>query len=398
MTGSMDTGLQFRRAGLRTVVHLTLPPTGNDPASADVLVLDTESRDDTANVAYHKASRAASWLSARRVYKKIDSTLRGNIGQELDAVMAALGLKRALVTPAFPAVGRIVLHGRLSVKGFPLTQTDFIEDPLCPATDNIPALLSGQCRQSVGLIGLEVVDDGIKALVDTIRGRNEEIIVVDASAHSHLVTICAAASQLGDEYLLCGSAGLAGALPKGFGVGMDKPFPFRDSSAGRPVLVIAGSRRRATIRQIRKAQSTLSACLIEIDPLDLAKTKGKAVARARHCIASGDAVILTAALKPHAPQMSDAVTRNLADIAAEVVRLQHPAALVLTGGATALAVCRTLGVEAIEIDDEIAAGIPAGRALREDWPETKLVTKAGGFGEEDVLVKAIDYVRGQDEG
>ncbi len=37
---------------------------------------------------------------------KIDSTLRGNLGAELDAALAALGRDHALICPAFPAQGR----------------------------------------------------------------------------------------------------------------------------------------------------------------------------------------------------------------------------------------------------------------------------------------------------
>ena len=63
-------------------------------------------------------------LSSRRVqearilYKKIDSTLRGNVAAEIAAAREALGARRPiLVAPAFPAQGRIVRDGRVFVNG-----------------------------------------------------------------------------------------------------------------------------------------------------------------------------------------------------------------------------------------------------------------------------------------
>ncbi len=62
-----------------------------------------------------------------RVYKKIDSTLRGNPWVELGAVMRELDVDRALVRPAFPEQGRTVSQGVLKVRGVPLVETVFGE-------------------------------------------------------------------------------------------------------------------------------------------------------------------------------------------------------------------------------------------------------------------------------
>jgi uncharacterized protein YgbK (DUF1537 family) len=397
LTGAMDTGLQFRRAGLRTAVRLALPAE-EETEQADVLVVDTESRGDPADAAYEKARRAARSLRGRAVYKKIDSTLRGNVGQELDGVMDGLDVARALVTPAFPAAGRTVLGGRLSVRGVPLRETDFVEDSLCPPTDHVPSLLRRQSRRPVGHVGLDLVEKGVGALVEAVGERVEEILVADATRHRHLVVLSAAANRLGGGWLLCGSAGLARALPEGFDLRPDNALPLQHTGGGRPALVIAGSRRRVTVRQIQRALSAGSAHLVELDPVDLERMEDEASSRAIDHLANGDDVIITAALRPYAPERSGALSRSLGRIAAEVMARQQLGGLVLTGGATALSVCRALGVRSIEIDEEVSAGIPAGRALSEDWPEVTLITKAGGFGEEDTLVKAIEHIRGQDEG
>ncbi len=64
--------------------------------------------------------------------------------------------------------------------------------------------------------------------------------------------------------------------------------------------------------------------------------------------------------------------------------------LFLTGGETALAVCRALGATEIDILGELEAGIPWGRLAGGIAPGLQVVTKAGGFGRSDSLVHVLD--------
>ena len=66
---------------------------------------------------------------AGRWFKKIDSTLRGRIGAEVDALMRATGPRTAVVCPAFPAQGRVVLDRVLLVDGVPVAETPIARDP-----------------------------------------------------------------------------------------------------------------------------------------------------------------------------------------------------------------------------------------------------------------------------
>jgi len=390
LTGAMDTGLQFAQLGLRTIVYL-------EPARVDidaVPVLDTESRDVAFDLAYAKVRDSARRLKGRVVYKKIDSTLRGNIGWEVDAVMDELDLSLALVSPAFPANGRTTRDGYLLVRGVRLRQTDFAADPLCPPTDHIPSLLQRQSNRSVRHIGVEVVEQGAEALLDDIRQGLGQILVVDAVSDTHLSTIARAIESLGESCLACGSAGLAQALPEAFHLEPTQRPPGAVSEmVDLPVLVVAGSLRQATRTQIEKAVSLAGAALIEIDPTDLEAGTKRALVSARRHLADGTDVIVTPSFRPCVADKTQAVAQCLGDVTAGAAAAQPLAGLVLTGGSVAFAVCRALGISMIEIQGEIAPGIPVGRALGGEWNGIRLVTKAGGFGEEKVLAQAIEYLR-----
>jgi uncharacterized protein YgbK (DUF1537 family) len=53
------------------------------------------------------------------IFKKIDSLMRGNPAAEISAALEAFGCDEAVVTPAFPAMGRRVVNGRLLVETIP---------------------------------------------------------------------------------------------------------------------------------------------------------------------------------------------------------------------------------------------------------------------------------------
>ena len=130
LTGAMDSSGHFAARGLSTDVVL-------DPAYAsesDVVVITTSSRAEPPDVARERVRRAVRRLAGRTIYKKIDSTLRGNIGVELMAAMQEAHCEKAIVAPAFPAVGRTTLNGVLLVDGTPVAETQFAGDPVSPVS------------------------------------------------------------------------------------------------------------------------------------------------------------------------------------------------------------------------------------------------------------------------
>ncbi|HUV93375.1 MAG TPA: four-carbon acid sugar kinase family protein, partial [Anaerolineae bacterium] len=132
LTGAMDTGLQFSKHGLETLVSMSwhrLP-------DAEVVVIDTDTRDVPPSVAHGRVLAAARALSGRVIYKKVDSTMRGNVGIELCALQEVLHARCVVVAPAYPPGGRTTLHGRQMVGGKPLEQTFFAHDPRWPMRES----------------------------------------------------------------------------------------------------------------------------------------------------------------------------------------------------------------------------------------------------------------------
>src|SRR6185295_11388054 len=147
LTGACDTGCLFAGAG--PVGVLASPAlTGAAPSGiTPVLTVDTESRalpPREAVAAIHAAARILrERLAAGRVFKKIDSTLRGATGVELTALLDhGPPFTGALVCPAFPAQGRVVRHGRLLVDSVPVHESAIARDPAFrTATSDVTGLL-----------------------------------------------------------------------------------------------------------------------------------------------------------------------------------------------------------------------------------------------------------------
>lgn len=127
MTGAGDTALQF----LTPEAEVWVLPAVHDrvrlPAGATVLAANTESR-HLPPLQAAGVDQAARYLQAAgcgTFYKKIDSTLRGNLAIELLQALSTLDLELAVVAPAFPQAGRITVGGYQLVDGIPVDASPY---------------------------------------------------------------------------------------------------------------------------------------------------------------------------------------------------------------------------------------------------------------------------------
>lgn len=113
LTGALDAAAPFAARGLR--VSVALGPDHVEDALArapDILAVTTASREIAPEAATAATRRVVQALPRMRIFKKVDSRLKGNVEAELDALQFA----DALAAPAIPEFGRVVRDGR--VEGF----------------------------------------------------------------------------------------------------------------------------------------------------------------------------------------------------------------------------------------------------------------------------------------
>jgi uncharacterized protein YgbK (DUF1537 family) len=373
LTGALDTGVQFSNWGF--AVHVTDDPLSS---SADVVVVNTDSRSLDPGRAYDLVFNIAEKVSGFDIiYKKTDSTLRGNVGAEIQAVLDATGEETAFLTPCYPPTARCIKDGHLLIYGVPIDQTEYSSEHESRQS-YIPDLIrTGVTRPIIHL--------GDSSNIQ----RHSGIVVIDSESEADLLKI---AKNLIEHKVSAGSAGLAAAIAETL---VDPP----------PVLSVIGSRRTVTQRQTRALEKRLGAELI---PLDMRKALNRepqtgAVLRAIEVFETRRDVIITSAPDPETVEMTveaatslglssteleTMITDALADTARALIEQTPLSGIILSGGATAMAVCAVLSVNEISIIEELRPGIPL---LRLD--DINAVTKAGGFGESDALIQASQYLK-----
>jgi len=205
LTGSNDTGVQYSKQGLETIVVTKLENIPKIKDRADVIVIDSESRADKSEIAYSKVKKAAEAIKKIGidvVYKKIDSTLRGNIGPELDAIMDVFNYNLAILVPAFPANRRITVGGHQLVNQVPLNLTEISKDPLTPVKEShVPSLLKKQTKRDVMHIPLSKVmnPSDLAEELKKIKKEKSGIVIIDAVTQNDLKTIAKTLSIVGLE-------------------------------------------------------------------------------------------------------------------------------------------------------------------------------------------------------
>ena len=145
----------------------------------DCVIYPTDSHGVAPEVAYERVYNICSLLKddAVKVYSnRIDSTLRGNLGSETDAMLDCLGEDYiAIVAPCFPASGRIVVGGYMLVNGLPLHKTDIAIDPKTPVKVSEPAVLfQEQSKYKTASILMKDLMHGKHYLADVMKAHVAE--------------------------------------------------------------------------------------------------------------------------------------------------------------------------------------------------------------------------------
>lgn len=344
LTGCLDAAVPFARYGMATVAATSLAALPEAVGSgAEVVAVNIGSRELLAAEAASRAGQAAKVLAgAAIILKKIDSRLKGHVGAEVEAVMAIRPGSRVVVCPAIPDMGRTVLRGMLMGSG--------IDEP-------VP--VSKKCALPAGA----------------------PVVFADASTDGDMDRIVAAA---GGATLFVGARGLASAIARHVARRRPGKLDFggaAGSNVSAPVAYVVGSRDPITLRQVELLRS--------VGGIEWIGARDGFVPDSD---VSGN-LILQAIPGPGPAVAGELVSRRLAQgFAAR--HLAGTRTLVLSGGETAAAVLEEMGIRTLWVMDEVSPGMPVCRVMG-GTRELDVITKSGGFGEVDALVRLLPSHRSE---
>lgn len=415
LTGANATGARFARSGMR--VGTVAPEHVVDAMTDfDVVIANLDSRHLPPEQAADLVTDVieAVW-PVGLVVKRTDTTLRGNIGAELEAAWRAVRDRvpattpvRALFVPAFPASGRVTVDGLQLLDGVPLERTELAVDPLSPMhTSDVAEIIAQQSALPVRHVPIRQVTHAMLT-ADLLAG-SEPVLVCDAFTEQHLADIAAAAAEAhrrdGTVWVSV-DPGPAGAL-------LADELRLRGRAGTRgPLLGVVGSATELTRRQLDAVARTGPIRFVDVDAArfgtdaehraEVARRLAEALAGSRY----PEIVVLrtagSAADVVELPVRARRVLpRLLAELVEEVLReVEHdlgahalPTGLYTSGGDVTSAVLDTLGVQAFEVGGEVLPlavhGILSGSLL----DGVPVVTKGGMVGDDSALAECFGKLR-----
>lgn len=406
LSGAADCAIGFTNAGRRSVVSLDIDGFN---AAAQVVAIDTDTRRLAPADAAARAVAAWRRLAApgRRLYKKIDSTLRGNWVAEVAALQPLAGL--AIVAPAFPATGRTVRDGEVFVRGVPLAETDTwrLEHdgqearlaPMLGAAGMTTRIVSaGTLRAELAQVQAALNDVVAQARADGVTA-----LIVDAQTDDDLAMLARASAALTDIFWV-GSGGLARELaelpalfemPEGTAQTHDATNGGRAGEEKGCVLTLVGSLSAVSRQQCARLceDNDVVEWIVPPEVLRAGASHPQSAVwgeRIGDAIGQGIDVLVRIgrddAFDPaEGAQLSTALAVLIAPHFAKL------SGLIVTGGETARAMLSAVDIGALELLSEVEPGVAVGRPA--NGAPVRIVTKAGAFGGEAALHSAYRHLR-----
>ena len=348
LTGALDTAAPFAAAGA------PLPVRWGRAAQSGSYALDTETRErsmDRWDWVEHLHGAALS-------FKKIDSLLRGRTAEEVSACLESGRFRSAIIAPAFPAQDRITRGGRQYWR---------------PAGE--------RAWQPVDLdLLLE-----LRRRLPVVHAKSAKVLAADgfflcdAETEDQLHAIVAAGRRMAPPMLWCGSAGLARAL-----AGPPKP---REAVVPSPPLLMLIGTAHAVTRAQHEALRAGGAGLVT--SLRAAAVEG-AVADVAAAIGRGSSAVLAVDLPARSPGEARDVLAETFALVAE--RMPRPGSLLVTGGETLHGLLQALGATSLLATGELLPGVPHARIVGGRWHDLTVISKSGGFGAPDLLIRLAESV------
>jgi uncharacterized protein YgbK (DUF1537 family) len=402
LTGAFDAAAPFAARGLKTFVSSTheLRPV---PASTAVVSLNLGTRHMHPADILERVSAGVKMLAAlgpKVLFNKIDSTLRGNPGAEFAIAMQALDIDRAVLCPAYPQNGRTVQDGVLLVDGVPVAETDVGRDPLSPVpSSSVVDILS----RSLGHAGLENrVDVRVGLPGDKGSSGRPEIILEDATSEKSLREMAGAMFDArGGLLLAAGSAGLSAAIAARM-AGHRTDNHMQPRKATRGILIVTASQRTVVDDQVGALARQIGLPTVEISVDEVMEGVPNLLPpRLVDEIASGGTGLLRLGKLdtgggPEAAKlqsMAKTIVARLGAVAREIADSARLGAIVVIGGDTTSGLLEACGVSTVELLNELQPGTVVGVPVEGSIAGTLLVTRAGGFGDENSLLDLVRLLR-----
>ena len=412
LTGSNATCSLFKKIGLRAASILKLQ--GNINYDVDVISYSTASRGLDKEEAYRKVSEAIKILKNKDVLvynKRIDSTLRGNIGTEINAMLDNLEDDRiAVVVPAYPDSGRIVVNKTMLVNGVLLENSDAGKDPKTPIkTSCVENLVQKNIKYSSTYFTLSDIAQPIEEIAKKIQEaiKNSRVLIFDAVNNEDIIKISKAVIHSDIDIITVD--------PGPFTLYYSRELQ-KKNHLEKKILMVIGSVTPTTKKQIEYILQEEDIFLVKMKVEDFfeketcLKEIERVISFIKKGIASYDLFLVTTSpigdekkadlqklaenLNTTVEEISKIIANTLTETVVKILKeTEKFEGVYSSGGDITIALLEKLKAIGVEIREEVIPLAAYGRIIGGDFPNLKLVSKGGMVGDEKTIKLCLHKIK-----
>ena len=412
LTGSNATCSLFKKIGLRAASILKLQ--GDINYDVDVISYSTASRGLDKEEAYKKVSEAIKILKNKDVLvynKRIDSTLRGNIGTEINAMLDNLEDDRiAVVIPSYPDSGRIVVNKTMLVNGVLLENSDAGKDPKTPIkTSCVESLVQKDIKYSSTYFTLSDIAQPIEEIAKKIQEaiKKSRVLIFDAVNNEDIIKISKA--------IIHSDINIITVDPGPFTLYYSKELQ-KKNHLEKKILMVIGSVTATTKKQIEYILQEEDIFLVKMKVEDFfeketcLKEIERVISFIKKGIVSYDLFLVTTSpigdekkadlqklaenLNTTVEEISKIIANTLTETIVKILKeTEKFEGVYSSGGDITIALLEKLKAIGVEIREEVIPLAAYGRLIGGDFPNLKLVSKGGMVGDEKTIKLCLHKIK-----
>lgn len=430
MTGATTVGVLLARSGVRTAAYFDLQ-NEDDVDQLDAIVLSSDSRALDKESAQRKVKESMSFLREMGVTyysKRIDTTLRGGIGFEVDAMLEEMDEDTiAIMVPSMPQSNRILVGGYSVIDGVALSKTQVAKDVKTPIREShVPTMYAKQTTRRIGQVGLSSIlagKDFVKSALVEERENGASVIIVDAIKLEDVDLIAEAVTELNWKVLSIDPGPFTTSLSILRGLNTEEPI--KESITDVSIeeengLIIAGIGSATTItkKQISLLQDHPYTATVSVDPEKLLSedTRKSEIVKAYESMkelvkdSSIKIAVIETAIGHEVLDLDEADVRygfqkgeasmrinlGLGEIINQVMMdtraLRDITGLYVTGGDTMISILKTIGAKGIHLKDYVIPQTDLGVLLGGSFEGLTVIGKGGLTGQEDTALRSMKRI------
>jgi uncharacterized protein YgbK (DUF1537 family) len=322
--------------------------------------------------------------------KRIDSTLRGSIGRETEAVLAVMPPETiAVVVPAFPESGRIIRGGELFVHGVPVHQTEAGRDPFTPVrTSRVVDWIRSQTSLSVGWLETGQYTDpaDLRSAVDRLIAHGHKLIVCDAESDGEIEQLAEVWASLDLPVLPVDPGPFSAA------------YAAAKNARGKRILLISGSLAETARRQLDYLEQFYPVGMLTVDVGRLTRTDDvhdyveEVFRRVEEWTTRYQVIGFRTDGVPAASMDGPTVSQAIARLVVNLLKRHRFDGLYLSGGEVAFTALQAMEAKGLQLMREVLPLCVMAQLVGGPFEGMHIITKGGSVGDDAAIwtsVKAL---------